>query len=339
MTTKRRCAAALWVAAIMTASAMSVPASAAESLEGQQRIQQISDAATLSGDGAQPWYLRLTFSLNDLNGKHKEDGTIEEWWVSGDQYKIVVKSPSLNETLPEGGKDYEPFSDRESYLVHLLLAKVVRPIPYYKSYAHLTAVQIDQDFGTVKLSCVRVGQDTDKSILSSTWDGSEYCTTAGQDILRAELEQGHFAYLRNSMGIFRGVHVAVDHRISYEGVVAITGHVEQLHVLTADQIPVDLKKPADGKLPGVLLPARLLKSFQPVYPVMAKEQRQQGSVVLGGVLATDGTVHTPYVIASRNAMFTESAIAAVHKWKYEPSIRGGVPIDTSVDIRINFAVR
>ena len=104
--------------------------SLAQSSVGQQ-IDKLAAATSLDRDGIHPWHMRLTFDLFDLNGKPQESGTIEEWWVGADRARLVITSPSYNQTLP--GNDVA-VQGREAYLVHLLLSEVVHPTPHIVNF-------------------------------------------------------------------------------------------------------------------------------------------------------------------------------------------------------------
>lgn len=72
----------------------------------------------------------------------------------------------------------------------------------------------------------------------------------------------------------------------------------------------------------------------PVYPALAKENKIQGSVVLGIMVGTDGKVKSVRVI-SGHPLLAPAAIEAVRKWKYKPYYVNHQPkqVETSVVVR------
>jgi hypothetical protein len=60
----------------------------------------------LTGPDVEPWHLKASFETFDDDGKSKDKGTYEEWWVSDKQYKRVYASTDFTQT--EYGTDHGP---------------------------------------------------------------------------------------------------------------------------------------------------------------------------------------------------------------------------------------
>jgi TonB family protein len=82
-------------------------------------------------------------------------------------------------------------------------------------------------------------------------------------------------------------------------------------------------------------PAVLTERVVPIYPVFAKQQGLEGTVV---VLATIGKDGVPRAIrrVSGPAALMEAALAAVAGWRYRPASRGGEPVEVQRIITLNF---
>jgi TonB family protein len=89
-------------------------------------------------------------------------------------------------------------------------------------------------------------------------------------------------------------------------------------------------KPLEAALPSIQpvdLPeatARglLLQQVEPVYPEAAKSTRQQGSVVLQVLIASDGTVQDAKFLQG-SLVFARAAIDAVRQWRFKPYMFNG----------------
>lgn len=65
----------------------------------------------------------------------------------------------------------------------------------------------------------------------------------------------------------------------------------------------------------------------PQYPRRAAQRGQEGFVVVEFTIATDGSVKDPRVVESSSSVFESAAIAAVRRWKYNPQIVNGEPVE------------
>ncbi len=80
-------------------------------------------------------------------------------------------------------------------------------------------------------------------------------------------------------------------------------------------------------------PALLTNRVEPVYPPIAKQIRRSGKVELHALIATDGSVQSLEVV-SGEAIFIQSALAAVRQWRYRPTYLNGqaVEVDTYITV-------
>jgi len=85
--------------------------------------------------------------------------------------------------------------------------------------------------------------------------------------------------------------------------------------------------------------ARYLSNPKPEYPEEAKQMRQQGVVVLGVEVDTDGRASDLNV--SRSSGFPqldEAAVRAVRRWIFEPARSVGLPVSSHVEIPVRFSL-
>lgn len=95
--------------------------------------------------------------------------------------------------------------------------------------------------------------------------------------------------------------------------------------------------PSVAKPSQFVTPERLLKRVEPEYPMEARLRALQGTVVMTGTIAANGTVKDVKVV-SGDPLLRAAAIAAVSQWKYEPYRVEGVATDISRTIPLNFTL-
>ena len=87
-------------------------------------------------------------------------------------------------------------------------------------------------------------------------------------------------------------------------------------------------------------PARVISATQkaPSYPPAALAARFTGSVKVSVGVLPDGTVGEVKVMdcSHRNIGFEEAAVDAVKKWRFQPAMRAGEPVEYTATYRLNF---
>lgn len=80
-----------------------------------------------------------------------------------------------------------------------------------------------------------------------------------------------------------------------------------------------------------------LVRVEPQYPPQAAKRGLEGWVQLRFTITTGGTVADVVVVKSSNPVFDRAAADAVKKWKYEPQMQAGKPVETpGVDVVLRF---
>lgn len=83
--------------------------------------------------------------------------------------------------------------------------------------------------------------------------------------------------------------------------------------------------------------AKVVRQVQPGYPQLAYRRRLTGWVEIRFNVGTDGRVSNVEVIrADPPRMFDREAIRAVEQWMFEPALRDGQPVQSSLSRRIEF---
>ena len=85
--------------------------------------------------------------------------------------------------------------------------------------------------------------------------------------------------------------------------------------------------------------ATLLTKTNPVYPEAARRMGTEGTVVLEATIGADGSVTEVRVVRGLPFGLSESAVAAVRRWKYRPARGRSGPVASTKEIRIEFRLR
>jgi len=83
--------------------------------------------------------------------------------------------------------------------------------------------------------------------------------------------------------------------------------------------------------------ARLIFGPKPEYPPLAKMARIQGEVKLDAVISKDGTIQDLKVI-SGHPLLVSAAMAAVQRWRYQPTLLNGEAVEVATEIDVNFTL-
>lgn len=87
---------------------------------------------------------------------------------------------------------------------------------------------------------------------------------------------------------------------------------------------------------GDVKPPRLLYGPDPIYPILAKQARLSGVVVIEAVIDEHGKV-TGMRVISGHPMLIPAALSAVSKRMYEPTVLDGEPTPIDLRVEVNFS--
>lgn len=90
---------------------------------------------------------------------------------------------------------------------------------------------------------------------------------------------------------------------------------------------------------GAVAPPARLVYVEPIYPPAALKARLTGPVVLQVLLGKDGAVREVTVLRPGSLGMTESAVAAVRQWRYEPALLNGRPVEALMTVTVTFTLR
>ena len=81
----------------------------------------------------------------------------------------------------------------------------------------------------------------------------------------------------------------------------------------------------------------LSRPVQPNYPLLAKEMKVQGAVVLEALIGRDGNIQDLHVLSGPTILST-AAREAVKQWRFRPYLQAGQPVETEARITVNFTI-
>jgi TonB family protein len=280
----------------------------------------------LRGPDVKPWHAKLSYQIFE-DGKLQTEGTFEESWISDKNYMQTYASSDFTQT--DYGTSNGLFRSGAQAWPKLQEMRVRRslilPVPLSVALPEVKVKTKQIGSGASRLQCVVFTSEKVYLLKDS------YCFDPDHPILRLEVSPDRFTQvLYNGIVEFQGRFIARDVRTTYKGKPLLTVHVDDIGGLaeTAFTPPPGATSIAPDK---IVMPAQAMASFvifqvAPVYPVSAKSDHTSGTVVLQATVAKDGTVTSLQYVSGPQDL-RNSAIDAVSKWRYEPFLFLGEPIE------------
>jgi TonB family protein len=79
------------------------------------------------------------------------------------------------------------------------------------------------------------------------------------------------------------------------------------------------------------------RPVEPNYPMLAKQMKVQGSVVLQALIGREGAIQDLRVL-SGPVILSTAAMDAVRQWRFRPYYEAGQPVETEARITVNFTI-
>ncbi len=88
---------------------------------------------------------------------------------------------------------------------------------------------------------------------------------------------------------------------------------------------------------GQVEAARLIHQVKPEYPELARRARIEGTARLEAVISPEGTIRDLKVL-SGHPVLVKAAMQAVARWRYQPTLLNGEPVEVLTEIDVNFTL-
>jgi len=296
---------------------------------------------------AKPWHAKISFTLNDWNGKPESQGTFEEFWAAPDKFKLVYATSSFNQVeygTPSGIRRSGSRDGAPPEFTRVIV-QFLHPVTFDSTSAeHLHLKANEVALGTTKLACVAAASDKqDESAVNET-----YCMNNSAPILRLELGPGGSQRtIRNNIVKFQDRYLPkdVERVLVYPGEktgrTQFTAKLEIVELLNSVD-DAQFTPPADATPPPQVITldekttrAQLLQHAPPVYPPIALAARVSGDVVIALQVQTDGHVGHLRVLTGP-AMLQQATIDGVKKWIFKPFEQNGEAVEVNTTLTVPF---
>ena len=98
-----------------------------------------------------------------------------------------------------------------------------------------------------------------------------------------------------------------------------------------------LNPPKRIRVGGMVMRAKLVYQQRPTYPVDASMAGIEGVVRLEAIIGEDGRV-LDLKLMSGDPLLAKAAMEAVSKWRYQPTLLSGEPVEVHTEIDVNFVL-
>ncbi len=301
----------------------------------------------LTGPDVQPWHLKATFEIFDEEGKSKDKGTFEEWWVSNKQYKRAYQSAGFSQT--QYGTDHGVLvtgnSEQPRGMIAVVRQKLTDPLPSEAWVNNSDPKLSDRDFSGVNLHCVYMVSKKPAAGTAQNLIYPSFCFGPQKPMLRYESDTNHFDdTLFNKLVIFQGRYIARDILTTHLGKSLLTVHLESLApydqadsaTLQAPSDAVALAKHVDVS-PGVMA-GHLVTKVNAVYPQSARALRIEGVVTIQATIGKDGHVQSDLRAIGGPEQLQGAAVDAVRQWVYTPYLLNGEVVQVGTIINVVFSL-
>lgn len=307
---------------------LSVASDGDKQRQGSDLIAKAMSLQGIRAQEAKPFHFQAKIQAQRIVTKPLT-GTYDEMWISPDKWRREIKIAGFdqvevgtsNSKWIERNVDFRP---RAAYLTSVALESFFRPevAPHEK----IKSLRKSKREG-VQLQCVE---------LELGHSDRELCfDPSGALALEEHLNQ-RFEY--EDFGKFGEKIFPHSIRVSEGGNEVLNLHIEDPAEPAVEVLSFDHAASALQMAPCERWPAEPLEKIPPQYPQLARQAREQGTVVLYVVVAADGRVDKLRILESAGRSLNESATDAVRQWTYAPLACGSAPLPTEIEVRINYTL-
>jgi hypothetical protein len=199
-------------------------------------MQLAAQVNGLDTPGMKPWHLKATYQTYDEQGKPKNQGTFEEWWVAPGKDIRVYSSASFTQTEYITSKGEFPIGDDTNgppLAEYLLRQRLVSPLPGEADIAVSDLRRRDNPFPKSKLTCVELGRPMKNEADAPLGLFPLYCFEPDRPMLRFSGSFGLMNTMYERIAELDGHYVGSDLRIVDSGKPFLTVHLIEANLLGA----------------------------------------------------------------------------------------------------------
>jgi protein TonB len=101
--------------------------------------------------------------------------------------------------------------------------------------------------------------------------------------------------------------------------------------------PKPVSQSAPVRIGSGVQSAKLMFGPKPAYPPLARATRTQGTVKIQALIGRDGVIRNLQVVSGAPLLIA-AAIEAVQRWRYQPTLLNGEPVEVITEIDVNFTL-
>jgi TonB family protein len=292
-------------------------------------------ASDIEAKGSPAFRLQATVRVFGANNQHT-DGMLVKFWTPDGKwreetilqgYQLVDVSDGKQEWM-KSTVNYVPYDVSELWAALAFaerLRRLLDPASLSSQAASRVGFYLPEGPKKVALSTPRkVHKNREECVKATGGYQGTFCFDPGTGHLVRELAPGHVTY------DFSG-YTQFGHE-NFPSVVRVYGgqntELLEIHVDEIDPLPAltpGLFLPVQGSQEEPtqatckkITPGKIVKMVQPVYPLEAKMNGMEGTVMFYAYIGADGIPRGLFPLESPSAVLTSAALQAVSQWRYRP---------------------
>lgn len=314
-------------------------------------IAVMASAKQLNGfdeSGAKGWHVRATYDIYDAKGALTESGVYEELWSSPTRYRRSYTGTKFTQTDYASAKGLYRSGDQQwppAQTVGLVRRLLITPLDYPGIEPETSLVRDERSIGQVRFVCVaQKPKNPSPYKIVGVPEQQTYkanCFMPQTPVVRvALLPRSDRAAMWNNFGLFEGRYVPRDIVVMERGKKKLTIHLDSAEeVKSPDEAfapAANAKGPIAGPIEGPSGIAYQVHSEAPMYPPLARNIHIQGDVTMQVTVGEDGSV-TDVKVQDGPGILRPGTVEAVRKWRYEPMLIMGKPVEMSIEVVVHYA--
>jgi TonB family protein len=310
-------------------------------------IQSSDTANQLESSATPPFHLKARFETFDYLGKPDGNGTVEIFWDGSSRFRHVVtyRDHTRTEVHTEKGTFVADGGFQSSLSQNQLILGFFYPLPGPRGVEHSDLVYKSLQLPAISMDCVFV---TPRLAAGSPVDPQQfqkvYCLDKDSHVLRLAQLRWNMKLTYNDLTTFHGRSVPRSLKLTQGSITRGQMHIEDVSDWSPPddaifRAPEGSEEISTGRGPwsgGVTEGPARKKLSAPIHPPQGVLFLTKGSVVLRALISRTGDIRDLEVVSSPSPSFTDAAMDSVRKWKYEPGLLNGKPVEVETMITVNF---